>query len=112
MPSAKEMYESDSNYLKAEDLGGREIPVTIEKTEVIELNEKHKLFLSFTGKEKGLVLNKTNQAVISNQYGDDYSLWAGQSIILFPTVTDYEGKTVDCIRLRVQLDMAEEEIPF
>lgn len=112
MPSAKEMYETDSNYLKAEDLGGREVPVTIEKTEVIELNKKHKLYLSFVGKEKGLVLNKTNAAVIAKEYGDEYNTWGSKPIILFPTVTEYEGKTVDCIRIRIQLDIAEEEIPF
>lgn len=112
MPSAKEMYETDTNYLKAEDLGGKEVSVTIEKVEKIELNEKEKLFISFVGKEKGLVLNKTNSSVIAKEYGDNYSGWGGSVIILFPTVTEFEGKTVDCIRLRVQLDIAEEEIPF
>ncbi len=112
MPSAKEMYDTDTNYLKAEDLGGKEVSVTIEKVEVIKLNEKDKLFLSFAGKEKGLVLNKTNSSVIAKQYGDDYNAWGGSLIILYPTVTEYEGKTVDCIRLRVQLDIADEEIPF
>lgn len=112
MPSAKELYETDSCYLKAEDLGGKEVPVTIEKIEVIKLNEKDKLFASFTGKEKGLVLNKTNAAIIGKEYGDDYNAWAGKSILLFPTVTEFEGKTVDCIRLRIQLDIADEKIPF
>lgn len=112
MPSAKEMYETDSNYLKAEDLGGREVPVTIDGVKVIKLNDKDKLFVSFTGKEKGLVLNKTNMAVIGKQYGDDYNSWPGNPIMLYPTTTDFEGRTVDCIRVRVQLDIAEEEIPF
>ncbi len=117
MAGVEEMYASNSDWLKAEDLGSKEVGVKIEKTSVESVGlpgkEQDKLLLTFKGKEKGLLLNKTNAKVVAKAYGDDYSGWNGCDIILFPTVCEYEGKSVDCIRLRIPLETAGEgEAPF
>jgi hypothetical protein len=54
----------------------------------------------FKGKEKGLVLNKTNGNMIAEVAGDDDTdNWGGASIVLYPTRVDMQGKRVDAIRV-------------
>jgi hypothetical protein len=93
--------EFPSQYLKAADLGGREIRVTMANTEREKLGNDNKLVLYFKGKEKGLVLNKTNAGTISDSYGDDTEDWFDNPLILFSVKTDFQGKVVDAIRCRV-----------
>ena len=73
----------------------------------------------FQGKEKGLVLNKTNANSISAVYGDDTEDWRGGEIVLFETMVDFQGKTMAAIRCRPlarkpEPERAEldDEIPF
>lgn len=97
-----ETYKSDSTYLKAQDLPpGAEVKVIVNGAEMVELDNKQKISLSFQGKEKTLVLNVTNAAAISHVYGDDTDGWMGKEIILFSTKVDYAGQMVDAIRVRV-----------
>ncbi len=92
--------EFPSQYLKAADLGGREVRVTMANTEREKLGNDNKLVLYFKGKEKGLVLNKTNAGTISDAYGDDTEDWFDNPLILFSVKTDFQGKVVDAIRCR------------
>ena len=93
--------EFPSQYLKAADLGGREIRVTMGRAERETIGTDKKIVLYFKGKEKGLVLNKTNANTIGDGYGDDTDDWFDQPLILFSVKTDYQGKVVDAIRCRV-----------
>lgn len=93
--------EFPSQYLKASDLGGREIRVTMGRVEREKIGTDNKLVLYFKGKEKGLVLNKTNAGTIGDGYGDDTDDWFDQSLFLFSVKTDYQGKVVDAIRCRI-----------
>src|SRR6185369_9412615 len=102
--------EFPSQYLKAADLGGREIRVTMGRVEREKIGTDLKLVLFFEGKEKGLVLNKTNANTIGDGYGDDTDDWYKQPIILFSVKTDYQGKVVDAIRCRVPTAKDNREI--
>jgi hypothetical protein len=93
--------EFPSQYIKASDLGGRDIRVTMGRVEREKIGTDNKLVLYFKGKEKGLVLNKTNAATIGDAYGDDTEDWYDQPLILFSVKTDYQGKVVDATRCRV-----------
>ncbi len=93
--------EFPSQYLKAADLGGREIRITMANVERETIGTDKKLVLYFKGKDKGLVLNKTNANTIGDGYGDDTDDWYDQPLILFSVKTDYQGKVVDAIRCRV-----------
>jgi hypothetical protein len=93
--------EFPSQYIKASDLGGRDIRVTMGRVEREKIGTDNKLVLYFKGKEKGLVLNKTNAGTISDAYGDDTEDWYDQPLILFSVKTDYQGKVVDATRCRV-----------
>lgn len=90
-----------SEYIRAADLQGREIEVIMTHVEMKDIGGDHKPVLYFEGKTRGLVLNKTNTAAITDVYGDETDGWAGQKIIIYPTKVDYQGKRVDAIRIRV-----------
>jgi hypothetical protein len=89
-----------SNYLKAADLNDRNVMVVMDRVEMEDIGGDHKPILYFQGKDKGLVLNKTNSNNISAIYGDDTDEWTGRQIVLYPAMTDFQGKTVPCIRVR------------
>lgn len=98
-------YQGSSNYLKAADLQGRPVNVTIRAAVVEQIgqgrSQQEKVVLYFNGKEKGLVLNVTNGNSISKAYGFDTTNWVGCQIEIYPSETDYQGEMVDCLRVRV-----------
>ena len=93
-----------SDYLKASDLQGRNVTVIINHVEWITLgqgkNTEEKLCVYFQGKEKGLVLNKTNANNIAAMYGEETDQWTGQPVLLFEAMVDYQGRSVPAIRVR------------
>ena len=92
-----------SKYLKAEDLKGQRITVTIARVEMGEIGDgdsrEQKPVVYFQGKEKGLVLNKTNAANISYMYGDETNDWTGSQIKLFTMIVPFQGRQVPAIRI-------------
>jgi hypothetical protein len=93
-----------SNYIKASDLQGGDRNVVIRAVEVegVGRDKDQKPVLYFQGKEKGLVLNKTNANAISKLYGSDTANWLGKAIVIYPTETEFGGETVECIRVRLK----------
>jgi len=98
--------EFPSKYLKATDLKGREIKLTMAHVQSEEVGMKNgqpdfKPVLYFKGKDKGVVLNKTNANTLSDFYGDDTDDWLDQPIILFSVMTEYNGKSTPGLRVRI-----------
>lgn len=95
-----------SNYIKAADLQGRDINVTIRDVKIADVGTAQepdeKPVVYFEGKEKGLVLNKTNANTIAGIYGDDTDLWRGKSITLFESQTEFQGRPTACVRVRLR----------
>jgi arabinogalactan endo-1,4-beta-galactosidase len=89
-----------SNYLKAADLQGRQVQVTMSNVGYEKMGDDTKLVLFFEGKEKGLVLNKTNANNIAAIYGTDTDGWFGKSVILVEALVDFQGRSVPAIRVR------------
>ena len=92
-----------SNYLKASDLGTGAPVVTIDRVEVepVGRDREMKPVLYFKGKEKGVVLNKTNSNMIASLLGSrDTEDWTGCQIRLYATTTEFGGETVECIRVK------------
>lgn len=90
-----------STYLRAADLDGRNITATISHVDIEKIGNDDKPVIYFKNKDKGLALNKTNANTIASAYGDDTEEWQGGELILFPTIVDYQGKSVDAIRVRI-----------
>jgi hypothetical protein len=119
-----------SNYLKASDLGESQPVVTIDRIEIeaIGRNKEMKPVVYFRGKDKGVVLNKTNARKIAELVGSkDTEDWAGCQIRIFATQTEFSGEMVECIRVKaagakvvqpkpqpvaVTADLTDDEIPF
>jgi hypothetical protein len=90
-----------SKYLKASDLQDRSVPVTMSHVALEDVGDsERKPVLYFQGKNKGLVLNKTNSRAIAGVYGDDTDHWDGKSLVLFPAMVDFRGDQVEAIRVR------------
>jgi len=94
-----------SKYLKASDLNGKPIVVTIESAplEVLknpEGKEQAKTVLYFKGAKKALPLNMVNWDAVAAICGADTDDWPGGRIELYADKTPMGGKTVDCIRIR------------
>ena len=96
-----------SKWLKADDLQGREVKVQIQSCTLEQVSDgedkETKPVLYFTGKQRGLMMNKTNAARIADAYGDDTDGWVGKDVILFPDKTSFQGRIVDCIRVRTPI---------
>ena len=62
-------------------------------------------------------MNVTNSHRIAINLGtDEMDDWAGRSITIYPTMTEFGGKQVDCIRVKEEMPAVEEDegddIPF
>jgi hypothetical protein len=89
-----------SKYLRAGDLNGHEPIVTIDRVVLETLGDESKPVIYFQGKDKGLVLNKTNWAAICDiTKEEDSDLWKGHRVKLFTTRVDFQGKRVDAVRI-------------
>lgn len=88
-----------SKFLKSSDLMGRSVRVIMDRIEMESLGEDKRPVIYFRGKEKGLVLNKTNANTIAEMWGDDTDHWQGKEITLRPTRVDFKGERVDAIRV-------------
>lgn len=89
-----------SKYLRASDLQGRNVPVKMGRVEQEKIGDDTKLILYFQGKEKGMVLNKTNANNIASIHGGETEDWYGREIVLVEAMVDYQGKSVPAIRIR------------
>jgi len=101
MPNINDAFPS--NYLKASDIRGKEPVVTIDRVEFEPVGRQRemKAVVYFKGKEKGIVLNKTNATKITQLSGSpDTEHWDGVKIRLFATETEFGGETVECIRIK------------
>lgn len=118
MTDRSEMYKSQSDFLKADDLPeGKEFELVIEGTDTTSLNNEEKLVVHFKGREKGLVLNATNYKRIANAFSHDDANWPGKKVLLYRDVTDYQGKEVPCLRVRIEAEKVtaefqDDKIPF
>jgi hypothetical protein len=92
-----------SKYLKASDLRGSTPIVTIDHVTVEEVGKARdrKPVAYFVGKEKGLVLNKTNATKIGQITGSaETDEWVGAKIMLYTTETEFQGESVETIRIK------------
>lgn len=107
-----------SKFLKTADLNGHEVTVSISHVKIDDVGQEgqpeSKPVLYFIGKEKGMVLNKTNSETLTLTYGDETDDWREKPVIIYPATTTYKGNMVPCLRLRVPTAEAPagEEPPF
>lgn len=93
-----------SKYLKAADLGDRQVLVTIDAVMIEEIDDDdqtiRKPVVYFHGKEKGLVMNITNGKAIAALYGEETDEWIGRDVILYSRMVDFKGNEVPGLRVK------------
>ena len=99
-----------STYLKAIDLQGRAVQITMHSVTMEEIGGDIKPVLFFQDqhgqrKDRGLVLNKTNSNIIAEMYGWETDDWVGKPITLYPARVEFQGKLVDAIRIKLEAGM-------
>lgn len=105
MVDINEIYKSNSDNIKAEDIGNNMWTMTIKSAEVKEFKDEkkgieRKLVLTFNEWDKGLPLNVTNARAIADLYGHNSNDWVGRQIMLFTMTVDFGGKPTLGIRVR------------
>lgn len=111
MPDYRTMF--DKEHLGAWDLQGRDVTVTIEDVKAGQLvgeggKKAKKPILRFVGKEKTMACNVTNARTIAGMYGNDVNAWKGKKITIYPTMTQFGGKEMECIRVRPTVPTGKE----
>jgi hypothetical protein len=97
-----EIYRSP--HLSAADLEGDTV-VTIKGfalDQEVGSEKAKKGVLYFEEFSKGMVINKTNAERVRDLHGKYVNDWVGKQVTLYPSETDFGGKTVDCIRVRAK----------
>lgn len=105
MVDINEIYKSNSDNIKAEDIGNNMWTMTIKSADVKEFKDdkkgiERKLVLTFHEWEKSLPLNVTNARAIADLYGHNSNDWVGRQIMLFTMTVDFGGKPTLGIRVR------------
>tara|TARA_R110000824_G_scaffold267826_1_gene456618 strand:+ start:639 stop:1007 length:369 start_codon:yes stop_codon:yes gene_type:complete len=104
-----EIYEKNSENLKADDLKDKDVSLTIHGFTVNEFVEKNdrgeykakKVILSFKETDKTMVLNKINSYMIAEKLTtENVDDWIGATVVLYKTKTTFGNKLTDCIRVR------------
>lgn len=91
-------------YLKADDILGKRVKVTVEDVRMEDIGKDDKkerrAVAHFVGKDRGLVLNRTNWTILEDVCGStDSDDWAGYTVTLYTTKVDFQGKRVPAIRV-------------
>jgi hypothetical protein len=97
-----------SKYIKAADLKGQKVAVTIEsidprqKLKMKDNTEKLSPVLTLVGKQKSWVLNVTNALAIAEVFGNELAGWIGKTVVIFPTRVQFGTRIVDAIRVNIE----------
>lgn len=93
-----------SKYLKAADLGDATPVVTISHVDMELMPgdaRETRPVCYFEGKQKGVVLNRTNSNAIAQVAGSpETDNWAGVQVQLYVAIVSFKGEEVEAIRIR------------
>jgi hypothetical protein len=118
MPNINEVFGKDNKWLKAADLQGKKFKLTIGSVELLTFDQdgkkQVKLGLLFNGRDKGMVVNKTNAAIIGAMHGPNTDKWIDKQITIYPGKVKFGTDMVDAIMVEQFVPAAdpEDEIPF
>ena len=108
---------SESKYLKAGDLGGKNPTLEISDVALVEFEKDEggkevKPCISFVGKQKAMVLNATNTEKLCKKFGGDSDGWIGKKVLLGTEFYPKFGKEGLVLTPMDELDDPDDEIPF
>jgi hypothetical protein len=91
-----------SRFISAETLGDKRPAVTIKRVTLEQVDDDgpQRPVIYFENKDSGLVLNKTNGAVLGDLFGQDTNAWLGQRVQLYVETVQFKGAPTKGVRLR------------
>ena len=94
-----------SKWLKGTDFkesGPQQLTIASTSTEEIQGDggREEKFVVWFREKDKGLILNKTNDLMISDLFGEESNDWNGKVVELYHDRVPMKGEMVDALRVR------------
>lgn len=90
-----------SKFIKASDLEGRQHLATITGWHLETMDDKkQKLALSLKEWDRDFLLNTTNTNNVAAFLGTETDNWIGKQIVMVTAFVDFQGKTVEAIRVR------------
>lgn len=100
-------------FVKAADLKGRDMTLTISAVTIEELPQdggppRSRGIIAFGGAKKTLVLNRTNGECLKAMFGRDTGEWIGKRVTLFPAQIESFGGQDVAIRVRGSPDIARD----
>lgn len=100
---ASKFFQSKGTYLNALHVSAGDLDVTISEVaiETIGRDADQKLVTYFEELPRGLAINKTNYETLHDAFGPETDGWIGGKVILFAVETEFDGKKVDGIRIKV-----------
>ena len=91
-----------SKWIKASDLQGRTFKLTIHDVTLEQFQDgTQKPAVWFVGREKAMILNKTNAETIAAMYGEETDTWKGRELEVFSMKVQGPNGIVDGIRVRI-----------
>jgi hypothetical protein len=100
-----------TKWLSADDVGDREVEVTVENVKKETVGDDPKLVLYYVGFDKGHVLNKTNWKKIKDRYGAETDNWLNKKLILYTALVPFKGEDVPALRLKIPEPKNESAAP-
>ena len=99
-----------SKYLKAADLGDREVTKTIgavklEDLEGVDGTKKQKVIVTFKDAKKQWVMPRTCGEALRLMFGKETNAWTGKRVTLYSRKVDSFGEEVDAVRVRGSPDI-------
>ena len=88
-----------SKYLRCADLQGRTIRAVVANVVTEQMGKDMKPVIYFSGKQKGLVINKTKAMLLADAWGPETPNWLGREVSLRPDKALFEGKVTDAIAI-------------
>jgi hypothetical protein len=93
-----------SRFLKATDITGeKKFRIKNVTEEKVGEDKEQKLCVWFTNDKRGLCLNRTNNRVLREAFGDETDGWANKIVVLFSTMTEMRGRMMPGLRVRIPL---------
>ncbi len=94
-----------SKYVKSDDLGTDRMTLQVSRITMEEVEEgaPAKPVMYFHGKDKGMVLNKTNALLCAHAWGQETDQWTNQTLELFSEPKMFQGKVVNGLSVAPKL---------
>lgn len=101
-----------SKWLKATDIPkGKKVICRIREVTTEDIGDEEKIVLYFQGKDKGMMLNRTNAGILAMAYGDETDDWIGKEMYIYVHMVRFKGQLTPGLAIDTPREVASFEEP-